>query len=489
MGRKIRILICSIVSIFVTVGSNFSVQALANYTDREKTVWKETKNIFWNPYEGVKAKDGECPDGYIATNSNDGDSSSSSGSDSGGEIPQGDDAASIVIGYLMKNGYTKEAAAAVAANLMVESGINPRKLEGGKIVPEDFVAYSSSGKTFSGGFGIAQWTTAGRVKNLQDYANSTGRKVTSLSVQVEFVLKELTGAYASSSSPGKVNGMDLAHAVWQIRKYYETPGGFIWTTHNGKYYNDYIPNSLEELSETKTPAAYNEFKKAYNAAQSMLGITPSDDFPTDSSSANIVCVPDPNYDGDGSDYEGGDGSPVNVNGYIFYSQCDPSWKNLYYGLNGVKGPDGNAICKSGCGPTSFAVIATNLLHRSITPGETADIAGKAGMHTKDKNGNYTGSSHSITSVLGKHYGLNVVKISKSIDAINSYLSKGYMIHTSGSGAAPFTSGGHYIAIVARLSDGRWLVGDSSKNGPSGIYNPSTVMAGMKADNVWAVGVN
>lgn len=61
MGQKIKILICFLISIFISSSSVISVSALANYTDKEKTVWKETKNIFWNPYEKQKSnEDDEC---------------------------------------------------------------------------------------------------------------------------------------------------------------------------------------------------------------------------------------------------------------------------------------------------------------------------------------------------------------------------------------------------------------------------------------------
>lgn len=188
------------------------------------------------------------------------------------------------------------------------------------------------------------------------------------------------------------------------------------------------------------------------------------------------------------DEEGSDESPEGPGDYsdlIFYLQCDPRWGNLNYGPGGIRGNDGtdSTICKSGCGPTSFAVIAANLKRdSSITPDKTADIAGKAGMHVPDK-----GSSWDITRVLANHYGLTAVKIGGSISAIDEYLSRGYMIHTSGKGAPPFSTGGHYIAIV-KSENGKWLVADSGsrRTGPSRWYDPATVMAGMNLNNVWAV---
>ncbi|MBO7657397.1 C39 family peptidase [Candidatus Saccharibacteria bacterium] len=185
------------------------------------------------------------------------------------------------------------------------------------------------------------------------------------------------------------------------------------------------------------------------------------------------------------DEEGEDEEPGDYSDLIFYLQCDARWGNLNYGPGGIHGNDGadSTICKTGCGPTSFAVIAANLKRNSsITPDKTADLAGKAGMHVPG-----SGSSWGITSYLAGKYGLTAVKIGGSIAAINEYLSRGYMIHTSGRGAPPFSTGGHYIAIV-KAEDGKWLVADSGSriNGPSKRYDPATVMAGMNANNVWAV---
>ena len=184
---------------------------------------------------------------------------------------------------------------------------------------------------------------------------------------------------------------------------------------------------------------------------------------------------------------GGGGGGGGADGLIFYLQCDSRWGKYMYGTGGINGKNGTSICASGCGPTSFAVIAANLKgDSSITPAKTADLAGKAGMHTKDTDGNWTGSSWGITSYLAGQYGLSASKISASISSINSYLDNGYMIHTSGSGSAPYTKSGHYIAIVKKLDNGKWLVGDSSGRGPSGIYDPATVISGMNSGNVWAV---
>ena len=137
--------LCFIIATAITVGYTTSTSALSDYLH---TIFKENNLIFWNPDE--KTSYG-CTYGDVA---------------SGVEttIVLGDDNASTAIGFLMQNGYTQTAAVAIVGNLAAESGVNPRKLQGGAIVAEDFVAYKNGAKTFSGGFGLAQWTSAGRVQ-------------------------------------------------------------------------------------------------------------------------------------------------------------------------------------------------------------------------------------------------------------------------------------------------------------------------------------
>ena len=173
--------------------------------------------------------------------------------------------------------------------------------------------------------------------------------------------------------------------------------------------------------------------------------------------------------------------------FPFYNQCDPKWGNYEYGPNGIAGGSGySSICASACGPSSFAMMATKLLGREILPSETADIAGKAGMHIP---GN--GSSWSITETLINKggYELDYKDLNWSgttdqkIALINQYLQDGWMIHTSGSGASPFTSGGHYIGIRGFTPSGKWLIADSNGRTNTGNLNkewePSSIVVNMK----------
>lgn len=178
-------------------------------------------------------------------------------------------------------------------------------------------------------------------------------------------------------------------------------------------------------------------------------------------------------------------SPYTGDGIPQYFQCGEKWSNLMYGPDGIHGNRGSSICASGCGPTSFAMMATALLGQNITPDETADFAGKQGQHAYSGN-SWIGSSWTITRTLAKHYHLQYEDINTcDIDTINQYLRDGWMIHTSGAGTKPFTQGGHYIGIAGIGTNGDWYVVDSA--GGNKYYSPNAVIsAGMRCGNVRAI---
>lgn len=172
--------------------------------------------------------------------------------------------------------------------------------------------------------------------------------------------------------------------------------------------------------------------------------------------------------------------PSNMTNYL---QCDPQWGLSPFGSS--------TICNAGCGPTSFASLATMLLGQQILPTETAKVAGDAGMYVRG-----VGSSHLVTQTLASHYGLQYEKIptpanaSQAIEIMNKYLDEGWTLHISGKGTAPFSANGHYIAVRGKSSDGKWLLFNSAGAGkdPNNlIIDPQTVVsAGLWLNNINAV---
>lgn len=101
----------------------------------------------------------------------------------------------IIAKRLLTEGYTRGQAAGVLGNFQLESGFNPRINEGGKVgVPLGV-----------GGFGVGQWT-AGRQKNLINFAKQKGLDPGSIEAQADFLVHELEG-------PEKRAGQSLRGAV------------------------------------------------------------------------------------------------------------------------------------------------------------------------------------------------------------------------------------------------------------------------------------
>lgn len=187
--------------------------------------------------------------------------------------------ASIVIGELIEAGYSHDSALAIAGNLAGESNFDPRSLEkkyernASIAVVKGWKAWENGGKTFDGGFGLAQWTTNGRVQRLQEYADAQHMWVGSLGLQIKFIVEELSGSY--NASPEQLNAMSFEEATWHIYRRYEAPGVSFWVDHDGNHYNDYAPSSLADLSETATPAAWAGYNSRLNNARNLMDLEPT----------------------------------------------------------------------------------------------------------------------------------------------------------------------------------------------------------------------
>lgn len=144
----------------------------------------------------------------------------------------------------------------------------------------------------------------------------------------------------------------------------------------------------------------------------------------------------------------------------YYDQRDTRWGSEPFG-------DCGNIAKCGCGPSSFAMMATMLLGQEITPSETTEIACAAGDCTS------SGSAHTITKNLSEHYGFEYQKVlvsnvTDAIEKINQLLKEGWMIHTS--------NNGHYIGIRGITDNEKWLIADSvSQNNSESEHLPEDIM--------------
>lgn len=121
---------------------------------------------------------------------------------------------------------------------------------------------------------------------------------------------------------------------------------------------------------------------------------------------------------------------------------------------------GGSIASSGCGPTSFAMIASYLTGNTITPVDAVAWCG---------NSYYMPGAGTYWSYFGAaaaHFGCGSVRQTSDANEVLAALSQGHPVISSQS-AGLFTSGGHFIVLRGITANGKVLVNDpndsSSKN--------------------------
>lgn len=160
------------------------------------------------------------------------------------------------------------------------------------------------------------------------------------------------------------------------------------------------------------------------------------------------------------------GSPLSGE-FASFGQCDDRWGNLKYS-------SGN-FCSSACGVVSTAMIITTLKKQEHTPDS---IIGKV----REYGGEIVGmgsSGSNLIKMMREEYGLrtenlNVNEKSGLKQRIEEALSRGGIVLTSGKGARPYSTGGHFVVIYKKADNGNWLIGD-----PAGKADSSTMQATVR----------
>lgn len=132
-----------------------------------------------------------------------------------------------------------------------------------------------------------------------------------------------------------------------------------------------------------------------------------------------------------------------VKGFVYYDQTKYDYP---YG--------DNQIADSGCGPTSFAMIASTLLKKSITPIDAVKWCGNSFYLMG------AGTYWSYFPEAADHFGITLQNEygAYEIDSVISELKKGRFVISS-QGPGRFTKGGHFIVLAGVTSDGKIIVYD------------------------------
>ena len=132
----------------------------------------------------------------------------------GAVILAGNDNEQKILNFFMQKGLSLAAASGFIGNMRQESGLDPRKIEGGSIADENYKPVNGRG------FGLVQWTFTARQQPLIEHTKSLGVPVTDLSGQLSFIWEELNGKWLSTLN--KLRNVKTAHeAAVLIEKEYE----------------------------------------------------------------------------------------------------------------------------------------------------------------------------------------------------------------------------------------------------------------------------
>lgn len=107
--------------------------------------------------------------------------------------------------YFIGKGISERGVAGLMGNLQAESGLKPNNLQNSfntkfNMTDEQYTAIVNNGSyqgfaTDSAGYGLAQWTSAGRKKGLYDFMKARKCPIDDLEGQLDYLYKELTGSY------------------------------------------------------------------------------------------------------------------------------------------------------------------------------------------------------------------------------------------------------------------------------------------------------
>jgi hypothetical protein len=326
--------------------------------------------------------------------------------------------------YFLQKGLSPIQAAGILGNMLQESGVDPEKIQGGKRSPDPHSAGSK-------GWGIIQWTPGAKVINIAKNAGIT-TPINDLGTQLEIVWWHMT----HTSPTGAKNML----AGYQTK-----------TT-----IADAVNEFEEKMEGAGKPAISRRIAQATNALAKYGGTAAPAGAPTTPAASGC---------GDAGQF---------IDGFTVYSQYDPKWKDKPYASS--------TVGESGCGPSAMAMIITALTGTSVTPDVTAAYAGSIGMYVPG-----AGSSWDIAPRLAQRWQLKAEPIGANLAKITAALGQGKLVITSGKGAKPFTSGGHYIVIRGITPDGKFKIGDSGHTDTSDKeWDPNDIIPLMNGGSVYAI---
>ena len=354
--------------------------------------------------------------------------SGSSGTGASTTNVDGADNAEKIYNFLVAKGLSGAQAAGILGNFQQESNFNPRIIQGGQIADDNYTPVNSVG------FGLAQWTFTERQGPLVELAKSSGRKVVDITVQLDFLWKELNSTHKRS--------LDTLRTA-------TTPEDAAYVFHRDFEGSADSEAAVKQVRGGNAKRWYDQFDGAKDK-----GSTPAPDGTTESGSTDSISC----------EGESGPAGDFTSDGFQIYNQCEAPW-----GQMSVPSPDGTA-CQVSCGPTSMAMIITALTGKKVTPTETINYTSKNNLWYG------TGGTTPEANVkIGENWGVRGENVKDNFFAgIKPALKKGGLVMIAGRGAEPFlTSVNHWVVIRGITEDGKLMIADP--NGKSKNYDYNTLI--------------
>lgn len=342
----------------------------------------------------------------------------------------GETGAEKVFNYFISKGFTAEQAAAVAGNLMQESGGGTENLQ-----PEVINSI--------GAVGIAQWLF-NRKNNFMEAANRMGKPWQDIEFQIYFIGWEI-GIEGDAKYGG--SGPTHPHVGEELKNATSIDAAIkVWLE---KYEIPCVPGSCQHEIQIRTPMANQVFEKYGDGGGSGPGGTRKN-------AADGTCE-EKNEDKEAS----GD--------FVYYSQNDAQWMS-----------SGLPIALAGCGPTSLAMIIATKKDKNVTPVETATYLMGVGAWSS------AGLVWSGIPLIAQKYGMKSNDLGVDWEKAKSELRAGKMVLISGAGPSPFTGGGHLIVGRGVTDDGKVIIANPApglaagapENTPYNVPLPGTM-------NLWS----
>lgn len=354
---------------------------------------------------------------------------------------EGDDNEENTFLYLTSKGLTAEQAAGVMGNFQQESGHDPAVIQGGAIAGPDYIPVNKVG------FGIAQWTFTARQAPLVALAQSSGRKVIDLSLQLDFLWQELNTTHAKS--------LDTLKAE-------TTPERAAYVFHRDFEGSADSESFVIQVRGGNARALYDKYKDLAPASTPGAPVLPTN------------CGPEAPSTGTGlSNFLSDD--------FTIFNQCNTE---PYGGSWGDRlTPSGGTMCFNACVPTALAMISKNMTGSNVTPNETIDYYTSHGLWNPGF-GSYNTSPLSASGA----FGLNVTVLSDkgSLASYREVFNKGGLIMALSTGSAPFLAGRHAVVLRGITTEGNFMVADPGRRetntAPANQPDTDRILTDIRSDS-------